>query len=338
MKNILVVHTGKLGDLVCATPVFRALKEHYPRAKVVVAADASSGQVLAGNPHVAEYRDFRTMTAGKTRVEAFDAAVLLTPSAPALKMLVRARVSQIIAPAVVGGWSPYMSLRYRFWLLFAMRMPHRMGHYAPQEYLNMLKPLGVVSADTRKELFVSQEAQTSIDAMLAPHAGKKKVAIAPGAGNKIKEWPPERFNEVAQALAKQGAAIIVIGGPADARLAEIVKKELSKENVLDTTGKFSIEELKALVRRMDLFISVDTGPLYVAEAFDVPTVDIVGPMDEREQPPCGARHAVIVPKRTKPMLHIMNARAYDEHEARRQVEAVQAEAVLSAAKNLLSLP
>lgn len=336
-RKLLIVQTNKLGDMICTTPVFRAVARAYPDAAVVVAGSALNGEVLAGNPNISEYWNMRTMSVAQVRAMAFDAAVLLSPNPAILRVLQKARIPLIVVPKVVGGYSPYMTKTFRFWSLFAMRVPHRMGHYAPQEYLNMLAPLGIVANDTRKELFVSEEAQAAADALLAPHKMAVKIAIAPGAGNKIKEWPPERFGEVAGALAKKHDALIVlVGGPADQALAEVVKKHLPPEHVLDTTGTLSIEELKGLVRRMDLFVSADTGPIYVAEAFDVPTVDIVGPMDEREQPPKSARHHVVIAARQAPAIHIMNARMYDIAEARRQVEAITAAEVRASASELLA--
>ncbi len=107
-----------------------------------------------------------------------------------------------------------------------------------------------------------------------------------------------------------------------------------KDSVIDLSQKLSIEELKALIAALKLFISVDTGPIYIAEALGVATVDIVGPMDEREQPPHGERHRVVVAQRTQPAVHIMNASMVDIAEARRQTDAITPAMVLKAVEEL----
>jgi ADP-heptose:LPS heptosyltransferase len=332
--KVLVLQSGKLGDMVCTTPVFRALKE--AKAAVLVAGDALNAEVLRGNPNIENYFDIATLTAADLRREAIDTAVLLNPNPRLLKMLLRARIPKIIVPKVVGGFSPYMSLSYRLWSLCATRMPHRMGHYAPQEYLTMLSALGISSTDTRKDIVIDPIAQQKADELLAPYPQARKVAIAPGAGNKIKEWPPEKFNEVAKALAEQGALVVLIGAGADKTLAQIVASGVSPQNVFDTTGRLSIEELKGVIKRMDLFVSADTGPIYIAEALGIATVDIVGPMDEREQPPKGPRNLVVTaPGAREPQLHIMNARVYDGEKARQQIEAISTRQVLDAIHTLL---
>ena len=192
--------------------------------------------------------------------------------------------------------------------------------------------------DTSKHLALSGVAVHRAEEILKPLAGRFIVGIAPGAGNKIKEWPTERFAEVANYLAeKHAAAIVIVGGRDDVMLSGKMKN-LMKIGVaiIDTAGALSIDELKALISKLNLFISVDTGPIYIAEAFGVPTIDIVGPMDENEQPPIGPIHRVVVPQnRTKPQLHIMNAREYDHNEALRQVESITSTMVITEADSLL---
>jgi ADP-heptose:LPS heptosyltransferase len=106
-------------------------------------------------------------------------------------------------------------------------------------------------------------------------------------------------------------------------------------NIHSTLNLFSLEELKAAIQRLDLFTSADTGPLYIAEAFNVATVDIIGPIDEREQPPIGPRHKVVVAPRQRPQLSVMNARIYDVREARRQVDTITIPMVEAAIEELL---
>src|SRR3989344_2119063 len=291
MKKVLILQTGKLGDMVCSTPVFRAVKKHFPDVYLIASGDALGRDIIRGNPYVDQYEEYGNLSVKLLREINPDTSILLTPSPDVLKNLILARLPRVLAPRVVGGYSPYPTKTYRFFSLFADKIPHRMGYYAPQEYLNMLHPLGIESNDTRKELFVDRQTEDKMVSQLLRFGDKRKIAIAPGAGNRIKEWPPERFGEISKYLIdKHNAIIIIIGSEKDKALGEIVKMNLPQESVWDTTGTFSIEELKALVKCLDLFISADTGPIYIAEAFGVPTVDIVGPVDEREQPPRGEKN------------------------------------------------
>ncbi|MCE9643675.1 glycosyltransferase family 9 protein [Candidatus Parcubacteria bacterium] len=341
-QRILVIQGAKMGDMVCTTPLFRAIKERYPRCALYVMGNALNKELLAGNPHINEYLvrppGLSALIESISKIQP-DAAILPGPDNESLQALLFARVSQVIVPRIENGWSPYETLSYRFLARSVDTAPHHMGSYAPREYLRLLEPLGIFSEDTRKELYVSEEATTHAKYMLEVPgvSGEKLIGIAPGVGNKAKVWGGARFAEVAQALGERpGRRIVLIGGAGDAEEVRAMRSALpSSLPLIDLSNKLSLEELKAVIGELSLFISVDTGPIYIAEAFGIPTVDIVGPMDENEQPPQGVKHRVVVPQRERPMLHIMNAAVFNLEEARRQAEAVTPKEVIREAEALL---
>lgn len=340
VRSVLVVQTAKMGDMVCATPVFHALKERFPQARVMVLGDMIGKRVVADNPDVDGYfvasDGFFSLVRSVRRVH-FDASVMLVPDARSVAISYLGGVPLIVAPEVVGGYCPWMTKTYRMLLRLVQNVPHRMGHYAPDEYLRMLSPLGIHAEDTTKRLGYSDEARRSVGAFLRAHSLEKKFAvISPSAGNKIKNWPADRFARVAEHLVAKGTPVVVIGSRRDAEEVGAMMAALEKpEGVTNAIGAFSVDELKAFIARAVLLVAVDTGPIYIAEAFAVPTIDIVGPMDEREQPPLGDKHLVVVPERERPMLHVMNARMYDAREARRQTEAITVDEVVHALDTLL---
>lgn len=341
VRSVLVVQTAKMGDMVCATPVFHALKERFPEARVTVLGDSVGEQVVADNPDVDGYLVARTgffSLVRSIRRAHFDASVVLVPDARSAALAYLGGVPLVVAPEVVGGYCPWMTKTYRLLVRLVKAVPHRMGYYAPGEYVKMLEPLGIHAEDTTKRLGYSDEARKNAGAFLRVHSleERKFAIISPSAGNKIKNWPADRFARIAEYLVGKGMPVVVIGGPRDAEEVGAMLMALEKpEGVINALGAFSIDELKAFIAQAALFVAVDTGPIYIAEAFDVPTVDIVGPMDEREQPPIGEKHLVIVPEREQPMLHIMNARMYDAREARRQTEAITVQEVIRAVDTLL---
>jgi len=343
-QRILIIQGAKMGDMVCTTPLFRAIKERYPGCELFVMGNKLNGELLVGNPHVSQYlvRPLGLMALVKviSKIQP-DVAVLPGPDNEALQALLFARVAHVIVPRIENGWSPYETLSYRFLARSVDTMPHRMGFYAPREYLRLLEPLNIRTENTRKEIYVSGEAISRAKHMLEVPgvSGERLIGIAPGVGNKAKVWGGARFAEVAKTLGERpGIRIVLIGGIGDMEEVEAMRAALPASlPVIDLSGKLSLEELKAVIGELDLFISVDTGPIYVAEALGIPTVDIVGPMDENEQPPRGEKHRVVVPEREKPMLHIMNAAVFDWTEARRQAEASLSKEVVREAEALLSL-
>ena len=69
---------------------------------------------------------------------------------------------------------------------------------------------------------------------------------------------------------------------------------MNESAFINLAGQLTLEELPYLIKRFDLFISADVGPLYFANALDIPVVDIEGPGDVLAQPPIYEKCEVIV--------------------------------------------
>lgn len=344
-RRIVVAQMGRLGDMVCTTPIFRALKDKYPKCEVLVVGMPVNAGVLADHPYVDRYysysgngwklaRVLNTMNA--------DVALLCGPHGLVLAAMLASGIPAVITPEVVGGYSPYETRIYRLLRRFAITKPHNMLKYAPREYLHLLEPFGIYTEDTRKELAYSSAARQYVQTKAIEagiNFGKDVcIGITPTAGNKIKEWPADRFGKLASMIAKQyDVKIVVLGSPNDqARVKEMLAVVDSGVQIWNTCGQMDLDQLKALIADLDCVIAVDTGPIYIAEAFGIPTIDIVGPMDENGQPPRGKKHIIVkadVPG--YPFLRIMNARIYDLTGARQAVEAITPEMVLEKSRELL---
>lgn len=339
-RTIVILQSMKMGDMVCTTPLFAALKKHMPHAQVAVMGDARLEGLLKGNPHVDRYipyqeADLKSAKAALKRLNA-DVAITPGPNPVGLALLACAGIPFIIVPRVEGGRSPYETLPYRVLRRFVAVVPHWMDRYAPGEYLSLLHPLGIHETDTSKCLAYSDAAGARAESLLPEGL---LVGIAPSAGNKVKQWPAQKFAALADRLiSEEGAIPVLFGSEGDApEVAAMLESMQNPSTAVTLAGLLSHEELKAAIARLNLFIASDTGSIYIAEAFDVPTVDIVGPVDERVQPPRGERHRVVVPPGPRvPQISIMNSRVYDEREVQRQAEAASVEDVYTAAHQLLA--
>ncbi len=339
-KTILIVQLAWLGDMVCTTPMFRAIKAAFPECRVVVVGMPRNQKLLDGHPNVDRYvvwKDDYEYIRNELSNESVDFACITSPHFLSLAFLYLFGVKTIAVPRIENGYSPLETRSFKLLRrMAAIVVPHRMGSYAPREYLRLLEPAGIFSEDTKKTLFFSDAAAVRAQKIFENNAVRKGdlcVCISPSSGNKIKNWPAERFAQVADAvIEKYGAKVFVIGSPLDTVEVEAMLGACrNRSKIINTLGQLSFEELMALMEKMSIFISVDTGPMYIAEAFGVATIDIVGPMDEREQPPRGERHKIVVsPHREKPLIHIMNSRVYDEVAAKKATDDITVEMVLGA--------
>jgi heptosyltransferase-2 len=120
------------------------------------------------------------------------------------------------------------------------------------------------------------------------------VGINPGAFyGAAKRWFPDRYAAVADALAKRyDARIVIFGSSSDVRVAEeVAAKMVSCPVVL--TGRTTLGELMALIKKCRLLITNDSGPMHLAAALDVPQLAIFGSTSEIATGPLSTRAVVI---------------------------------------------
>ena len=346
VRKVVIIQGARLGDMVCTTPLFRALKSKYPDVKITVVGDGVNQKLLAGHPYVDRYVVWRKNfweVVGLLRHERFDCGIVILPSLESLALLTLSGVCSIVTPHVVKGKSPYETLTYRILARWTKIVPHRSGAYAPREYLRLLEPLGIIADDTRKQLACSDEAKRNVSKMLGAEgidtACDFVAGILPGVGgDPLKRWAPEKFARLAEHLSrKHRAKIVIIGSGKDRPSVEEMLSAVGKEvKVVNLFDRLTIEEMKACIASLSLFVSADTGPVYVAEAFGIPTIDIVGPVDENVQPPRGEFHRVVVPpRRSKAPLAVVENIPDDMEEARRQAEGTTVEMVIAVADELI---
>jgi heptosyltransferase-1 len=169
-----------------------------------------------------------------------------------------------------------------------------------------------------------REESTSRD--LAQHAVGDFAILNPGAGWGAKQWPAQRYGEVALALAKDGLRCLVNFGPGEESLFEEVNA--ASGGVVRPT-KAPISGLIALIRRARLFIGGDTGPMHLAAALRVPVVAIFGPTDPARNGPYGTK-SIVLRNPASPTTH---ARRAQPDEAMLEITV---ESVVEAARRLLA--
>jgi ADP-heptose:LPS heptosyltransferase len=120
------------------------------------------------------------------------------------------------------------------------------------------------------------------------------VGVHVSGGRAVKQWPPERFGEVAMRLIRTaGATIVLTGAPGDRVLVDQLAATLPADRVIDVAGDLDLLVVAAILGRLDLLLTGDTGPMHLAAAVGTPVVAVFGPSDPLRYAPRGAQDQVV---------------------------------------------
>ncbi len=150
---------------------------------------------------------------------------------------------------------------------------------AMARHLQLLEPLGVTAGDQtlRPRLFPGERERDNVAALLAPLAGKKLVALAPGSRWKTKRWPKEHFAALAQMVLEEGCGVVLVGGTEDRVEADFVESTIDHAAALNVCGLLTELESCELLRRCSVLVSNDSAPVHLAAAMEIPEIVILGP-------------------------------------------------------------
>ncbi len=158
-------------------------------------------------------------------------------------------------------------------------------------YLFLLSSLGIETEFKKLRLFLPADAFRRAEHYLSV-LPRPRAAIAPGAAfGPAKCWPPARYRALAYHLRRKGFSLVILGGPAEHRVGAEIAKDLSRTRNL--CGLIDLATSAAIISRMDLFVSNDSGLMHVAAAFSVPQVAIFGSTDPEKTGPLNPRAKII---------------------------------------------
>jgi len=284
-EEILVRGPNWAGDLVMATPGFRALRAHLPAARITLTVPAALAPLLAGAPWFDEIVPLESHGKGPLaalreglrlrRRRAFDLGLCLPDSFSSALHMRAAGVRRIVGYRRDG----------RRALLHVAVEPPRDGRrraWIPRErhVLGLVEALGAPARGTHLELFVTEGEQSRAEALLAAEGieGDAPLALlAPGASyGPSKLWPPASFAALGDALTRAGARVALVGSPGERELARRVAAAMAHPPC-DLSGRLDLGTLKALIRRARVLVCNDAGARHVAVAFGVPCIVLMGP-------------------------------------------------------------
>jgi ADP-heptose:LPS heptosyltransferase len=293
-RIIIVRQQNQMGDMVCATPSFRALAETYPQARLTLVTAPVNVEVVRHNPHLAGVLTFdQKMWRNPVRLWQFirqirqvNAEVAFVLSSVSFSVTSAAIGLISGARYVVGANSEPFGLdvsRHAF----SLEMPAtpQLDEHAIKHSLAPLKALGIDTDDLSTVVVPAPDEVEAAAAIMEDLALQPDFwAVHPGAGKSQNVWPADRFAVIIAKVVAAGHQVLVLHGPADRQPLNKMMQELADnydvgDGQVLVAPRVPIGVGAALLQKADRFLCNDTGVMHLAGALSVPTVALFGPTD-----------------------------------------------------------
>lgn len=298
-RRVAVLKPSRIGDFLCATPALRALRRALPGAEITLITLPMLRELAERSPHVdatAEFPGYPGLAEqlfeprraagffGEMQARRFDLALQLQGSGvnanPFTLMLGARHTAGFVRPGDGRG-------------LLAAALPLPECGHEVRRMLALSSFLGAPAAGEHTEfpLWPADHAQA---AELLGAARPPLIGLHAGARDATRRWPAERFARVARTLqGRHGGSLVLIGEQDDQTVAALAGHLRGLPSV-NLAGRTSLPTLGALIARMALLVTNDSGPAHIAYALGVPTVTIFGAGDPaRYGPPAAGPFAAL---------------------------------------------
>jgi heptosyltransferase I len=274
-----------VGDAVHVLPVINSLKASSPGARITWVIQPGPYQLVKEHPAVDDFvifdrkrgwrafRDIRRAVSGRR----FDIVI-------ALQVYFKAGLitGMLDAPRKIGF--DRARARDLNWLFTTERIPARGQRHVQDQYLEFLEHLGIPPV---MEWRVGPTAEERARyAGVLPPSPRPTVAMVVGTSKPAKEWPVERYAELADRLHEEvGARCVIVGGRSEREVAAVETiARLARHPPIDLL-EWDLRRLVYLLDGADVLVSPDTGPLHIGTALGTPSVALVGYTNPRRVGP-----------------------------------------------------
>ncbi len=277
VSRIIISRTDNIGDVVLTLPIAGLLKERFPNCKIAFLGKKYTLPIISQCTHLdilIDYDEFSGLTdkeiINKYQLDTYDTIIHVFPNKRISRLAFKAKIVNRIGT----------SHRLFHWLYCNILIPlNRKNSQYHESQLNslLLKPFKISIPNLevipnyygfKKEHNVCEKVQSIIN------QSKRTIIIHPKSKGSAREWSLKKFQELIDVLHKKDYQIIITGTKEE---GEKVFQTIRRDNVINTCGLLTLEELINLISQSEALVSASTGVLHIASAFGIKAIGIFVP-------------------------------------------------------------
>lgn len=276
-KRIIISRTDSIGDVMLTLPICTWLKEHFPTVEVIFLGKGYTKSVVEAYEqvdHFVDWNDFLNVPKSE-KIQAFralnaDAIVHVFPDKEIASLAKKAKV-----PVRVGtSHRAYHLVTCSHRLNFTRK---KSDLHEAQLNHELLRPFGLTELPSLNAVVNTTIHFRPIEADLPKEYSQLKdvVILHPKSQGSAKEWSMEKYFELANQLADKGKTVVFTGTEGEGKL---FRNEIPEhQSILDSTGKFTLEQLITFIGKANSLVACSTGPLHIAGYLGVNTIGLFSP-------------------------------------------------------------
>jgi heptosyltransferase III len=269
VRNIVILRTDRIGEVLLSTPVIEALRKKFPGAGIGFVVSPLARDIISDRPDISRVITFDTISkppllkafqlSWELQKSSFDMAIVLNPH------------KVLHLGVFLAGIRYRVGFNRKWGFLLNIKTKDERDKAMMHEVkynLRVLEAIGIREKSALPYAHVLAKSLYYVKGLFEKEriTGEKKIiAIHPGTSNPAKRYPAEKFKFAAKRLAEEcDADIIVIGSREERQLCGRISEGI--KNAHDISGALTLRDLPAFFKMINLLITNDNGPMHIAAA------------------------------------------------------------------------
>ncbi len=284
-KSICILRLSAIGDVTHMVPVVRTIQKYWPKTQLTWIIGKKEANLVYDIPNI-EFIQFDKSNVfssyknivQKMKHRKFD--ILLCA-----QVSLRANIISALIPATLKlGYDKARSKDFHSFFI-----NHRINAASQQHVLDsffsFIEYLGLHDREMLWEYYIPEEAHEFANQHLAND--RFKVIISPCSSHILRNWSAERYAAVADyAIQSLNAQVILCGGAsaAEKQIGIEIERHMQTKP-LNLIGKDTLKKFLALLQRVDVIISPDSGPAHMATGLGTPVIGLYAASNPKRSGP-----------------------------------------------------
>ena len=272
MKNILIIQTASLGDVILSTPLIEKLHHFFPKAKIDFLLKYGYEGVLRRHPYL--HHVIVWDKTEKKHEHLFELVRMVREAKYDAVINVQRFAASGLITALSGAKNRIGFSKNPFSLFFTRRIKHQIGQqknnpHEVERNLKLIDELTDTSTDFPMKLYPGKHDFAKV----SQYKTKRYITVAPGSLWFTKQFPEEKWIEFVSVLDKD-LAVYFLGSPKEIELCKRIIELSQHANSLNLAGKLSFLESTALLKDAQMNYVNDSAPMHLASAINAPTTAV----------------------------------------------------------------
>lgn len=290
VNKILIIKPGAIGDVLLSTPVIENLRMNFPDAEINYLTQTFCRDVLSGNPFLT-----RTLTYD---LKNGDSSYCLIKNVHDQKydLIIdlfcnpRTAIITLNSDAKYRVGFPFSWRR----IAYNIKVKSRGSEIHNIEFnLDTLRALNLDITTNKPEFYINSVHTEFAEKFFSENNlnDGKVIGINPSGTWETKVWDPEKFAELGKRLSENHRILIFWGYGKEKIQAEKIRAAIGDKALL--IPGVNLKYMAALLKKIHLLVTNDTGPMHIAWTMGVNTAAIFGPTNPELQGPMNENSVII---------------------------------------------